>query len=112
MSRRQPHHYDQNQGNSFGEPTQEGENDYLIDGLKSKVTVLKTLTIDMGDEIKSQNSFLKDMDNEFDSTWGKLSSSMKRVTKLAAAGHNRYIWYLLGFSLFVFFIIYIIMKTK
>lgn len=103
----------QNQGNGFDEPTQgEEQNDYLVDGLANKVTALKSLTLDMGDEIKSQNSFLNDMDTEFDSTWGTLSASMKRVGRLASSGHNRYIWYLLGFSFFVFFIIYVIMKSK
>lgn len=66
----------------------------------------------MGDEIKDQNLLLKDMDNTFDSTWGRLSSSMKRVQKLAMSGHNRYIFYLFMFSLFVFFIIYIMMKFR
>ena len=119
MARRNPYHFSQyaNQSSS-GIHSQddafeaEVENDHLVNGLRSKVTVLKSLTLDMGEEIKSQNFLLKDMDNEFDSTWGLLSSSMGRVKKLALAGHNRYIWYLMLFSLFVFLFIYMIIRFR
>lgn len=131
MARRQPYHYgsgvngvngngsqfsnedflsstnpDQHEDNSFV------GNDYLVDGLRSKVTVLKSLTLDMGDEIKSQNRLLGEMDNEFDTTWGFLSSSMVRVKKLASSGHNRLYVYLMFFSLFVFFFIYMIIRFR
>lgn len=91
----------------------ENENDYLIDGLKSKVDTLKSLTLDMGDEIKGQNSFLKDMDTDFDSTWGKLSGNMRRVERLAknvVAKHM--VWVLLLFALVVFFIIWVIIRFR
>lgn len=90
----------------------ETENDQLVNGLRTKVSALKSLTLDMGDEIKSQNLFLKSMDNEFDSTWGLLSSSMARVKKLALSGHNRIYLYLALFSLFVFFFVYIIIRFR
>lgn len=88
------------------------QNDELVDGLRSKVGVLKSLTLDMGDEIKSQNQLLREMDNEFDSSWGLLSSSMARVKKLAASGQNRFIMYLVAFSCFVFFFIYLIIRFR
>jgi len=117
MARRTPHHYGygQNGNGGFSEATsheETTENDYLIDGLKTKVNALKSLSLDMGDEIKSQNAFLKDMDTEFDTTWGSLSRNINRVKRIASSGHTRYIFYLLGFSFFVFFVIYIIMKTR
>ncbi|KAI1280771.1 BET1 -like protein [Halotydeus destructor] len=111
MARRTPYHHGQWNGASDSVYV-ENENDQLVNGLRNKVGTLRSLTLDMGDEIKSQNSILGDMDSEFDSVWGKLSSSMSRVTRLAKAGHNRYILYLIGFSFFVFFVIYVIMKTK
>ena len=119
MARRQGYHYgsngadhfDQHSGQNSNGPGIE-DNDYLVDGLRSKVNVLKSLTLDMGDEIKGQNSFLKEMDNEFDSTWGLLSSSMGRVKRLASSGHNRLYLYLMLFSLFVFFFIYLIIRFR
>jgi len=122
MARRQPYHYGSSSSNSSynsygqqnGQYGQQAEmdplaaNDDLIDGLAPKVTMLKSLALDMGDEIKSQNSLLSRMDNEFDSTWGFLSNSMGKVKKLAASGHNRWYLYMMAFAAFVFFFIWII----
>lgn len=66
----------------------------------------------MGEEIREQNKFLNGMDKDFDSTFGGLTNSMARLKKIAMAGHNRYYFYLILFSFFVFFIIYLIMKTR
>ena len=85
-------------------------NDDLIEGLVPKVSVLKSLALDMGDEIKSQNSLLSSMDHEFDSSWGFLANSMARVKGLASAGHNRWYLYLALFAAFVFFVIWIIRR--
>lgn len=129
MAKRTPHHYytpssngtsgngyqsSSTGGYSYGDQTESmfAQNDELVDGLRSKVGVLKSLTLDMGDEIKSQNLLLKDMDNEFDSSWGLLSSSMARVKKLAASGQNKFIFYLISFSCFVFFFIYMIIRFR
>ena len=51
-------------------------------------------------------------DQEFDGTGGFLGSTMKRVQAMARAGHNRYIWYLLLFCIFVFFICWLLMKFR
>jgi len=64
----------------------------------------------MGDEIKYHNTYLESMHTDFDRTWGFLSGSMTRVKNLAVAGHNRYILYLILFSLFVFVVIYFFRK--
>ena len=66
----------------------------------------------MGEEIKEHNRFLKEMDNDFDTTWGTLNNTMKRLKRIANSGSNRHILYLLLFAFFVFFVIYIIMKTR
>lgn len=115
MARRQPFHYGNGGNNSYQQNGQYGNqmdpmdaNDDLIDGLVPKVTMLKSLALDMGDEIKSQNSLLSRMDNEFDSTWGFLSNSMGRVKRLASSGHNRWYLYMMLFAAFVFFFIWII----
>ena len=115
MARRQPFHYANNSNHTFQPDAQYGQqvdpldvNEDLIDGLVPKVTMLKSLALDMGDEIKSQNSLLGRMDNEFDSTWGFLSNSMDKVKRIASSGHNRWYLYMMGFAAFVFFFIWII----
>lgn len=66
----------------------------------------------MGEEIREQNRFLSGMDSDFDSTFGALTNSVARLKKIAMSGHNRYYFYLILFSFFVFFVIWIIMKTR
>ncbi|CAG2106843.1 unnamed protein product [Medioppia subpectinata] len=114
-NRRTTHQYYGN-GNGFsgtsGADEMETQNNDLVDGLRSKVGALKSLTLDMGEEIKDQNLYLKDMDNTFDSSWGLLSSSLNRVKRIANSGQNRHILYLFLFAFFVFFIIYVIMKLR
>lgn len=66
----------------------------------------------MGEEIREQNRFIAGMDDDFDKTSGFLSNSMGRLKRIAANGHARIYFYLLLFALFVFFIIYVIMKTR
>ncbi|XP_015795637.1 BET1 homolog [Tetranychus urticae] len=87
---------------SFGET----ENDQLIYGLKSKVTTLKSLTLDMGDEIKYQNAFLNDLDKDTDSTFGMLSSNINRIKRLSRSGGCKFYFMLIAFSFFVFFFIW------
>lgn len=66
----------------------------------------------MGDEIREQNRFISGMDNDFDSTFGSMTNAVARLKRIATAGHNRIYLYLILFSLFVFFVIYIIMKIR
>ncbi|KAL5006581.1 hypothetical protein ScPMuIL_015387 [Solemya velum] len=54
----------------------EDENSRLEDELSGKVGALKHLTIEIGHEVREQNKLLKDMDDDFNSTGGLLSSSM------------------------------------
>ena len=112
MARRnQLNNYSGLNGNGMDSYSKEQANDDELGEIYSKVTVLKSLTLDMGEEIRSQNSLLNSMDNDFNSVWGKLSNSMSRVKKLASAGHNSWLlFYLLFFALFVFLIIYLMVS--
>ncbi|XP_064476519.1 BET1 homolog [Ornithodoros turicata] len=108
MRRVQPH---QNGSSSYRDTVEE-ENTRLIDGLKSKISSLKTISIDIGHEVKNQNKMLREMHDDFDSGEGVLRSTMNRVIRMSRAGHNRYILYLIMFSLFVFLVIYVLMKVR
>ncbi|XP_011810469.1 PREDICTED: BET1 homolog isoform X3 [Colobus angolensis palliatus] len=50
----------------------EEENERLTESLRSKVTAIKSLSIEIGHEVKTQNKLLSEMDSQFDSTTGFL----------------------------------------
>ncbi|ESO12975.1 hypothetical protein HELRODRAFT_159569 [Helobdella robusta] len=93
-------------------PFIEEENDQLEKDLKNKVGLLKKVTIDIGHEVREQNKLLKEMDDDFDKSTGFLKSTMARVKKIAKSGHFYIYIYLLLFAAFVFFVIWLIMKTR
>ncbi|XP_008544992.1 BET1 homolog isoform X2 [Microplitis mediator] len=90
----------------------EHENDQLEDDLSDKIHALKTLSIDIGTEVKYQDKILRDMDDDFERTSGSLTSSVARVIRMAKAGHNYYIIYLFLFAIFVFFVLWIVLKFR
>ncbi|XP_065844532.1 BET1 homolog [Oscarella lobularis] len=88
----------------------EHENDRMVEEMTHKVTALKSLTIDIGDEVRSQNKFLKNMNDDFDKTGGFLASTYKRVKKLGREGHHRWICYMFLFVVAVFVITYYLIR--
>lgn len=76
----------------------------------NQVRALKSLSIDIGNEVRTQNRMLGDMDDEFDSSGGLLQSTMARLTNISKAGHHKLMWYLILFALFVFFVCYLTIK--
>lgn len=90
----------------------EMENDHMADELKDKIHALKSLSIDIGNEVKYQDKLLRDVDDDMDRTGGFLGNAMGRVLKLGKGSHNYYIIYLFLFSLFIFFVLYLVLKFK
>ncbi|XP_014249331.1 BET1 homolog isoform X2 [Cimex lectularius] len=90
----------------------EEENDAMTENLKDKIGALKSLSIDIADEVKYQDKLLRDMDEDFDRTGGFLGNTINRVLRLSKGSHNYYILYLFLFSFFVFFILYIALKFR
>ncbi|XP_064603788.1 BET1 homolog [Liolophura sinensis] len=90
----------------------EEENSSLESSLSNKVKALKHLTIDIGTEVRTHNKLLSEMDNDFESSTGLLESSIARVKAIARTGGWRFILYLVLFSLFVFFVCYVILKFR
>ncbi|KAG8039301.1 hypothetical protein G9C98_003608 [Cotesia typhae] len=90
----------------------EQENERLEEDLSDKIHALKSLSIDIGTEVKYQDKILRDMDDDFERTSGSLTSSVARVIRMAKAGHNYYIIYLFLFSIFVFFVLWIVLKFR
>ncbi|XP_065174167.1 BET1 homolog [Atheta coriaria] len=90
----------------------EEENNRMQDELKDKIGVLKSLSIDIGNEVKYQDKLLRDVDDDLDRTGGFLGTTMNRVLRLSKGSHNYYIIYLFLFSIFVFFLLYIVLKFR
>lgn len=90
----------------------EEENDQMTNELKEKIGVLKSLSIDIGNEVKYQDKLLRDVDDDMDRTGGFLGTTMNKVLRLSRGSHNYYILYLFLFSIFVFFILYLVLKFR
>lgn len=90
----------------------EEENEKMTDQLKDKIHILKSLTLDIGEEVKYQDKLLRDMDEDFEKTGGFLGNTINRVLRLGRGGHNYYIFYLFLFALLVFIIVWIYSKFR
>lgn len=88
----------------------EEENDRMTNELKDKIHVLKSLSIDIGNEVKYQDRLLRDVDDDMDRTGGFLGNTMNRVLRLSKGSHNYIVCYMLLFAVFVFFVLYIVLK--
>ena len=115
----------------------EEQNTIAENELREKVGLLKSLTIDIGDEVKGHNQLLQETDNTFDrfvhyilgltyhsaillctnkftaiivdfSVGGLLSSTIGKVKVLGQSGSRYYLIYLLLFCFFVFIVLWLV----
>jgi blocked-early-in-transport protein 1 len=85
----------------------EEQNNVAEGELKDKIGLLKSLAIDIGDEVKEHNKLLNEADNAFDSVGGLLSKTIGNVGKLLKSGSRYYLLYLFFFAIFVFFVLWL-----
>lgn len=100
-------------GNRFaavGHEQLEEDNSRQEEELRQKVGVLKSLTIDIGDEVREHNRLLRDADDTFDSVGGLLGATIGKVKQLATSGHRRHFLYLFVFALFVVLVLWAIIR--
>ncbi|XP_053570033.1 BET1 homolog [Bombina bombina] len=90
----------------------EEENEKLTENLRNKATALKSLSIEIGTEVKYHNKLLGEMDSDFDSAGGLLGSTMNRLKILSRGSQSKLLCYMLLFALFVFFVIYWFIKLR
>ena len=84
----------------------EEQNNAAEDELRDKVGLLKTLAINIGDEVKEHNRMLHDTDSIFDNAGALLSNTIGNVGKLLKSGGRYHMLYLFLFVLFVVFILW------
>ncbi|KAI9093075.1 hypothetical protein DFS34DRAFT_652663 [Phlyctochytrium arcticum] len=80
----------------------EGQNDDHVGMLGGRISELKQISLQIGDEVKYQMNYLKEMENDFEKTGGILGKTMKRLRILSQTENGRWMWYLI---LFVFVVI-------
>ncbi|XP_055900839.1 BET1 homolog [Biomphalaria glabrata] len=90
----------------------EEENEQIENELKGKVKALKSLTIDIGNEVREQNKYLQQMDDNMESSGGLLTKTMGRLKSITNAGHWKLWVYMLLFVFFVFFMCWVIIRFR
>ncbi|XP_056374326.1 BET1 homolog [Hyla sarda] len=90
----------------------EDENERLAEALRQKTSALKSLSIDIGTEVKYHNKLLSEMDSDFDSTGGLLGATMGRLKVLSRGSQAKLLLYMMLFACFVFFVIYWFVKLR
>mmetsp|Transcript_15187 Transcript_15187/g.26030 ORF Transcript_15187/g.26030 Transcript_15187/m.26030 type:complete len:130 (+) Transcript_15187:66-455(+) len=88
----------------------EQENERHVSDLQSKIGLLKSLTIDIGNEVRDQNRMLDNMDNEFGSAENLLKGTMQRLNKMIKSKSGRHMCYLMLFVVFVVVLVYFMTK--
>jgi blocked-early-in-transport protein 1 len=73
---------------------------------------LKGLTIDIGNEVREQNSLLDDMGEGFSSTSDLLAGSLRRIGTMLESGGAKHMCYLVTFVVFVMVFLYWLMTYK
>ncbi|XP_033126284.1 BET1 homolog [Anneissia japonica] len=103
---------DSSVGPSYDNNHIQEENEQMTRELQTKVSALKSLSIDMGAEVREQNKAINDMGDFFTKSQGILQSSMKRLAKIATGGQNKHLLWLFFFCLFIFLVIYFIIRSR
>lgn len=90
----------------------EGENARMENALSGKVQALKSLSIDIGTEIRTSKKLVDEMDLEFEDSTGLLQKAMHRLKGLTKGGHWKIWLYLFFFVLFVFVVCWFVIKFR
>lgn len=90
----------------------ENDNERMAQELSGKISSLKDISIELGNEVRYQDKLLRGLDDDVDRSSGFLGKTMGRVLRLGKGNHNYYIFYLFIFSIFIFFVLYIVLKFR
>jgi blocked-early-in-transport protein 1 len=90
----------------------EQQNNDRISELSGQVARLKGLTIDIGNEVREQNSLLDQMGDGFVNTRDMLQGSLRRIGTMLESGGAKHMCYMVGFVVFVLVFLYWILTFK
>lgn len=87
----------------------EQQNNERISDLSQKVSLLKGLTIDIGNEVREQNSMLDNMGDTFSNTSDLLHGSLQRIGVMLQTAGGKHMCYMVAFSVVVMIILWRLM---
>jgi len=90
----------------------EQQNNERISMLSDQVAHLKGLTIEIGNEVREQNSLLDGMGDGFQNTKDLLQGSLRRIGTMLETGGAKHMCYMVGFCVFVMVFLWWLMKHK
>lgn len=90
----------------------EQQNNDRISELSDQVARLKGLTIDIGNEVREQNSLLDNMGDGFSNVGDLLTGSLARIGTMLESGGAKHMCYMVGFVVFVMVFLYWLMSYK
>jgi blocked early in transport 1 len=90
----------------------EQQNNERINLLSEQVSRLKGLTIDIGNEVREQNSLLDTMGDGFSNTRDLLQGSLRRITHMLDRGGTKHMCYLVAFCVAVMVFLWWLMSYK
>lgn len=90
----------------------EQQNNERISELSDQVARLKGLTIDIGNEVREQNSLLDRMQDGFENTGDMLHGSLQRIGTMLESGGMKHMCYMVSFVVFVMVFLYWLMTHK
>ena len=88
----------------------EQQNDLRWMELGERVDMLKSLSQDINQEVKSQNSLLDSMGSSFNDVSGLFTSTIGKLGDMMGASSSHHLYYLIFFIVFIFLTLYLMMK--
>lgn len=90
----------------------EQQNNERINELADHVARLKGLTIDIGNEVREQNSLLDNMGDGFQNTRDMLQGSLRRIGSMLEQGGAKHMCYMVAFCVFIMVFLWWLMSSK
>ena len=89
----------------MGHESLEDKNEQMESDLKDNISKVRTIAINIQQELKDQRPLLDGMDNTLNSTSLMITNTIGKVGKLLRSDSNYHIHYLVLFCLFVFLVL-------
>lgn len=90
----------------------EQQNDEKMNALSGQIARLKELSIDINDEVADQNKMLDGMGGDMGSVSQLLNDTVGKLGMMLKSGGQKHMFYLIGFVVFSFILIYYMMNLK
>jgi blocked-early-in-transport protein 1 len=90
----------------------EQQNNERIDELSDQVARLKGLTIDIGNEVRDQNSLLDGLGDTFSNTGDLLQGSLRKIGSMLESGGTKHMCYMVIFIVLVMIFLWWLMSFK